>query len=139
MSSGEYGQQLKERTESQLILENLPGMEPIKTPLLLMGQAFIHPVWSVCFISHTLVSLPVRSDSYRIGGVLWIKEVHEKIREQHAMVHVCMCFTGDIDNATVEGLLKVPGFVYMNGTNWLGTYIVSISIYFSFIFKSLTN
>lgn len=44
MSSGEYGQQLKERTESQLILENLPGMEPIKTPLLLMGQAFIHPV-----------------------------------------------------------------------------------------------
>lgn len=126
MSSGEYGQQLKQRTESPLIVESLPGMEPIKTPLLLMGQAFIHPVWSVCFTSHTLVLLPIRSGNYRIGGVLWIKEVHEEIRELHAVVHVCMCFTGDIDNAAVEGLLKVPGFVYTNGTNWLGTYIVSV-------------
>lgn len=83
-------QQLKERTESQLILENLPRMEPIKTPLLLMGQAFICPVWCVLYITYPCII--VRSDNQTITVyILWIKEVHEKIRELHVMVPVYVC------------------------------------------------
>lgn len=86
-------QQLKERTESQLILENLPRMDPIKTPLLLMGQAFICPVWCVLYITYPcIIDSQIRQLPYIY--ILWIKEVYEKIRELHAMVRVYVLYWG---------------------------------------------